>query len=231
MAEPTERRPAVNWPRRYHLLKSRSLDADEEQDLAAAFRWKQFQACGDILPDNFPELTKLTAARYVTVEDLDGATAEEIANATGLNLKTCERILTALDLLLTERETMGYTRSTGPYAQQYANTLVVNLMDQAATADASVNSDGFELGDRGVACLDLVVTSAVGGTLDVAIKTSKDNGVADAWRAVTGSPFTQVAAATGTERKSFSGLDRFVRAEATIGGGGTYAFHISGEAK
>lgn len=230
MTEPIERRPAINWPRRYHLLKSRSLDADEEQGLAATFRWKQFQACGDILPDNFPELSKLTAARYVTIEDLDGADDREIGEATGLNFKTSERITAALDILLTERETMGYNRSTGPYAQMYANTLHVDLMDQASTT-TSANSAAFELGDRGVACLDLVVTEALVGTLDVAVKTSKDGGVADAWRAVTGSPFTQVTTSTGSQRLSFAGCDRFIRAEATIAAGGTYTFTISGEAK
>jgi len=227
VTDPTERRPAINSPRRYHLLKSRDLDAQEEQGLAAAFRSRQYRGCGVRLPDNFPELERLAAARYVTVEDLDGATAAEIAEATGLNLKTCERILTALDQLLTERETMGYTRSTGPYAQRYADTLDVDLMSQASTS-TSVNSAAFELGDRGVACLELNVTTATAGTLDVAIKTSKDGGVNDAWRSV--ASFTQVTTTPGVERKSFSGLDRFIRAEATIVTG-PFAFSISGEAK
>ena len=226
MADPIPTRPAVNTPRRYHLLKGRDLEAFEEQGLAAAFRSRQYRGCGVRLPDNFPELDRLAAARYVTVEDLNGATAAEIAEATGLNLKTCERILTALDQLLTERETMGYTRSTGPYAQRYADTLDVDLMSQASTS-TSVNSAAFELGDRGVACLELNVTTATAGTLDVAIKTSKDGGVNDAWRSV--ASFTQVTT-TGVERKSFSGLDRFIRAEATIVTG-PFAFSISGEAK
>lgn len=228
MADPTQTRPAVTTPRRYHLLKSRTLDEQEEQGLAAAFRSRQYRGCGVRLPDNFPELSKLASARYVTVEDLDGATAEEIAAATGLNLKTAERVLHALDQLLTDRETMGYTRSTGTYAGRYADTLEVNLMDQSSTG-TSGNSDGFELGDRGVACLTLDVTTATAGTLDVAIKTSKDNGVSDPWRAVNGSPFTQVTT-PGSERKSFSGCDRFIRAEATIVTG-PFAFTISGEAK
>jgi len=226
VADPIPTRPAVNTPRRYHLLKGRDLEAFEEQGLAAAFRSRQYRGCGVRLPDNFPELDRLAAARYVTVEDLNGATAAEIAEATGLNLKTCERILTALDQLLTERETMGYTRSTGPYAQRYADTLDVDLMSQASTS-TSVNSAAFELGDRGVACLELNVTTATAGTLDVAIKTSKDGGVNDAWRSV--ASFTQVTT-TGVERKSFSGLDRFIRAEATIVTG-PFAFSISGEAK
>ncbi len=226
MSDPTETRPAVTTPRRYHLLKSRALDAFEEQGLAAAFRNRQYRGCGVRLPDNFPELAKLALARYVTVEDLDGANADEIAAATGLNLKTAERVVHALDHLLTDRETMGYTRSTGTYAGRYADTLDVDLMDQSSTS-TSANSDGFELGDRGVACLELDVTTATAGTLDVAIKTSKDNGVNDAWRSV--ASFTQVTG-TGTERKSFSGLDRFIRAEATIVTG-PFAFTISGEAK
>lgn len=64
--------------------------------------------------------------------------------------------------------------------------------------------------------LDILAISGAGATITVSIDTSYDNGVTDAWRSVGTYP---AATAIGTlARKSFPGLDRWVRASWTIAG-------------
>ena len=91
-----------------------------------------------------------------------------------------------------------------------------------ATAGAK-NGDAMDIGDRTTLNAEFVVTALTGSdTLDCKIQTSKDGtgtGLG-AWRDV--ASFTQATAA-GSERKSFGGLDRFIRAVLTptdAGGGG-----------
>lgn len=102
----------------------------------------------------------------------------------------------------------------------------------STTATATGTSAGVELDDKGVVRLALVI-SAVSGTtpsLTVAIQTSYDNGVTDAWRQVSSSTFP-AQTATGTVRQSFGGCDRFVRASYTISGTTpSFTFSIAGEA-
>jgi hypothetical protein len=117
---------------------------------------------------------------------------------------------------------MGYWMANG----RYANTEDVTLAASAART-ATVSLTGVELGDKGTARLLLDVTAASGTTptLDVAIQTSKDNST---WRAV--AAFAQKTT-TGTELKSFTGLDRFVRAVFTIGGTTpSFTASVTGEA-
>ena len=67
-----------------------------------------------------------------------------------------------------------------------------------------------------------------GTTLDVAVETSADNGATDTWRSI--GSFTQ-ATSTTTQRKSFAGCDRFIRASPTIGGTTpSFTFSVTGEA-
>lgn len=110
---------------------------------------------------------------------------------------------------------MGYNRTDG----SWADTDAVTFFDLASVAGTTV-ADVVET-DRGVACLDLVVTSGT-GTLDVTIDTSADNST---WRTA-GTAFTQATGAT-TQRLTFL-CDRYVRCTATIGTG-PFTFSVSGE--
>jgi hypothetical protein len=86
---------------------------------------------------------------------------------------------------------------------------------RAVALTADVNSEGADIGDRGTLRLDLTIPAGVTGTsptLDVTLQTSADNAT---WRIL--GTFAQKTAA-GTERKSFGGCDKFVRAVFDVGG-------------
>jgi hypothetical protein len=116
---------------------------------------------------------------------------------------------------------MGYSTGSGRWADTqelvFANALAV-----------SGNTDGTaqELGDKGVARLTLTASAVgAGTTVTVYVETSKDN---SSFRNV--GNFTGLAA-PGTEIKSFSGLDRWVRIRyAFVGGTTTATLTVSGEA-
>jgi hypothetical protein len=117
---------------------------------------------------------------------------------------------------------MGYNKADG----QYADTKDVTLQ-ASVTKTATYTGSAVEVGDRGVGRFLLTVSAASGTTptLDVLIQTSYDNST---WRSV--ASFTQ-ATSTTTERLSFSGLDRYVRAKATIGGTTpSFTYSVAGEA-
>jgi len=90
-------------------------------------------------------------------------------------------------------------------------------LSPAAALTASVAGTGAEIADAGVLRLTQTVTAATGTTptLTTDVQTSRDNGVADAWRTV--ASFTQKTAAS-TERKCFAGCDHYVRLNHTVGG-------------
>lgn len=98
------------------------------------------------------------------------------------------------------------------------------------TETESTNGPWIDVGDKGVLRLRLNVTAhtAGGDTLDVAIQTSKDKGVSDAARSL--GSFTQ-SADVGSERKSFSGADRYVRYASILAGASvSVTYTIDGEA-
>lgn len=99
--------------------------------------------------------------------------------------------------------------------------LDATLADLTTMGAGNVPQAGIDLGHPGTLCASLVVGAKTGTlTLDVVIETSSDNGVADAWRPASPSgAFTQATVA-GTERKTFT-VDRWVRANPTVGGSGT----------
>jgi hypothetical protein len=123
---------------------------------------------------------------------------------------------------------MGFHKSNGEFAD------VDNLSVEAGvTRTATGSSNAIDVGERSSACLELNVTAASGTspTMTVAIETSKDGSGTGlgAWRSV-----ASFAAATGvtSERKSFAGLDRYVRATATIGGTTpSFTYSVSGDLK
>lgn len=118
----------------------------------------------------------------------------------------------------------GYHMADGRFARLFDASF--NLAGTPRTA--TFNSASIELGDLPTMCIDLTVSAASGTTptLDVTIQTSKDNAT---WRTV--ASFAQKTGVS-TERKSFTGCDRFVRANCVIGGTTpSFTFDITGEAK
>jgi len=99
----------------------------------------------------------------------------------------------------------------------------------AASAERSANGQGsaIDLGDRGTPRLTLDVTAA-GGTapsLAVAIETSADGST---WREI--GAFTALSA-VGSQRASFPGADRYVRAAWYLAGTTpAFTFSVSGNA-
>lgn len=107
----------------------------------------------------------------------------------------------------------------------------VNLDDvtlsPAGAVTTTANGSSVALGDRGTVRLLLNVTAASGTTptLDVSIQTSYDG---TTWRAV--AAFAQKTTVSN-ERKSFTGIDRYIRAVYTVGGTTpSFTFTVTGEA-
>jgi hypothetical protein len=101
------------------------------------------------------------------------------------------------------------------------------VLDSGKEVDgASGDGTTVEVGTKGTLLLDLTVSAlGAGTTLTVTVYTSKD---ATTWRSL--GAFT-AANATGAERKSFPGCDRYARANWALAGGTTTAtYSVSGEA-
>jgi hypothetical protein len=118
-----------------------------------------------------------------------------------------------------------------PTSGEISNITDVTLFASAART-ATANGTAVALGDLGTLRLFLDVTAASGTTptLDVTVETSYDGSTG--WRAISasGSAFTQATGVT-SQRRSFVGCDRYVRAVATIGGTSpSFTFSLSGEA-
>lgn len=121
---------------------------------------------------------------------------------------------------------MGYHKQDGVFADvKIASFFPQTMISSAATVTGPV----VEVGDATMACLDLVCSSLTASdTVDAKIQTSKDG---TTWRDV--GAFAQLTA-SGSERKSFTGLDRFARASVTTadaGGGITAIVSIAGDLK
>lgn len=65
-------------PRRLYLLKAREARRRGDSGLASAWFAKQLEQPGTALGANFPHKAALAAQGYVAVEDLAGATIEEL---------------------------------------------------------------------------------------------------------------------------------------------------------
>lgn len=108
------RQEGVGSPRRYYLLKAQVAEARDDVGLAAAWRAKHDAAPGRALDASFPSFAELTAsmndggdpnglrgnARYSTVEDLTGATPDELVQFTGINFSAAREVFKALAVLL-----------------------------------------------------------------------------------------------------------------------------------
>jgi hypothetical protein len=81
--------------RRYYLLKSRFAASVGSEAVALAFRGKQRAESGTDLPDGFPVREALLAAGYEAIEDVTGASVEELIDA-GLTTREANAVLAAL---------------------------------------------------------------------------------------------------------------------------------------
>lgn len=118
---------------------------------------------------------------------------------------------------------MAYKMST---KNRWAKTRSVTLQS-SVTKTATFNSASVEIGDQSTARLDLVVSAASGTTptLDVKLQTSVDGST---WVDV--ASFAQQTTTTAGVHKVFTGLDRFVRIVATIGGTTpSFTYAVTGE--
>lgn len=117
----------------------------------------------------------------------------------------------------------GYFANTGRWVNHDDIAVQPPVTRTATLVGSAVDTQG-----NGDISLDLAVTAAsgTGPTLDVVIETSKD-GVT--WRSL--GAFAQKTAVSA-ERKSFSGCDRLVRANAVIAGTTpSFTYSVVGEAK
>lgn len=218
MALPEACTPYVTSARRCLFLAEKERRRTSDTGPADAFRQRRLAQAGTTLPATFPSRTLLLAAGVLAVEEVLGAGVDELRSY-GLSLRQAESLV-----LFTE----GYTMTTfgyGPRAGQFYEEDEVSILASAART-TSGNSDVYEVGDKGTLRLDLDVTAVSGsGTVHVQIETRKAYGSGD-WRVVDAFP---VASAVGSQRRSMSGCDRFVRAVYTISGT-SVTFSLTGEA-
>lgn len=117
---------------------------------------------------------------------------------------------------------MGYFKQDGGWADVDEVTLAAS-----AARTESASGSALELGHRGLLRLLLDCTASDGTepSLLVIVETSKDG---TTWREL--GAFTALLAA-GSQRASFGGADRFVRARWALGGTSpSFTFSVSGEA-
>lgn len=81
--------------RRFYLSRRRRA-LEEDDPNAAVWQAKQEAEPGTALAPTFPALDELEAAGYTTVEDLTGATEDELLRA-GLSLTNARAALAALE--------------------------------------------------------------------------------------------------------------------------------------
>lgn len=205
--------------RRMLFRKERALAARREPD-AVVWRALRLATSGTSLPTGFPSRTLLLAGGVLAVEEVVGASVPELTSL-GLASTQAERLI-----LWIERLTMTVFQS-GPRQGQHYDADEVTLRESAAMT-SSTTGEWLELGDRGTLRLDLEIT-AVSGTapsLHVQIETAKTTSgtarVVDAF-----GPERAVA----SRRRAMSGLDRYVRYVATLGGTTpSFTFSLTGEA-
>jgi hypothetical protein len=90
----------ITSARRYYLLSRQQMSLEGEPAMAGVWRAKQEAQPGAPLPAGFPEAESLARAGYTTVEDLDGACADELEDQACLSPPAAAAVLTALAALL-----------------------------------------------------------------------------------------------------------------------------------
>jgi len=91
----------IKRPRRYYLAK-RLHNERLVDGLQAYWRAAQEACAGDDLPTTFPSRSKLVAAGYSTIEDIDGATADELRDTVGLSRPEADQVIAGIAALLVD---------------------------------------------------------------------------------------------------------------------------------
>jgi hypothetical protein len=86
---------SVESVRRYYLLKRLAAAVSNDTALESLWAGKQAAESGTELDATFPYVTRLATAGYVAVEDLDGATVEELQQS-GFTSREAAAVLAAL---------------------------------------------------------------------------------------------------------------------------------------
>jgi hypothetical protein len=88
----------INTVRRYYLAKR--FAAVERDDLAIASVWRAKQEAepGTALASDFPARTKLIAAGYSAVEDLQGSDTNELRRRASLSRREADAVIAALEI-------------------------------------------------------------------------------------------------------------------------------------
>lgn len=86
---------AVNNLRRYALGMRRVAELDGDLAIAQMWMATQAQTAGTPLPSTVPHQALLATAGYTTVEDLDGADADELV-AAGLSYRQANAVIASL---------------------------------------------------------------------------------------------------------------------------------------
>ena len=221
MSLPAGYAPYVTSPRRWYWLTQQRRTREGADGLSSVAYALRLAQTGTTLPSTFPSRTVLLAAGVLAVEELVGASEDELREY-GLTLSAAHHLIRFLE---------GFTMTVfayGPRVGQHYEEDEVELL-ASASRTSSATSDVYEVGDKGTLRLSLAITAASGTapTLHVQIETREAYG-SGTWRVVDAFP---VQSSTGTVRRSMSGLDRFVRAVCTIGGSSpSFTFSLSGEA-
>lgn len=85
----------VGTLRRYYRLKAQAAEQRAEEAVASAFEAKRQETAGTPLPADFPHRERLLEAGYETLEDLRGATEDELVER-GLTRRQAAKVLAAL---------------------------------------------------------------------------------------------------------------------------------------
>lgn len=89
----------IKTARRFYLLMSRAAAALSVPATGPVWRANQIAQPGVALPSDFPSLEKLNDRGYFAVEDLDGASVDELTNV-GLSRDQANQIFAALAPLI-----------------------------------------------------------------------------------------------------------------------------------
>lgn len=214
------RRPA----RRVYFFKQQAATARGDDGLSYAWHDKRLAQPGTALPAAFPWRAAAVAAGVLAVEDLDGA-GERSLESIGLTARQATDIFNRIERTNAVSTTIYF--QLGPNAGAPYDQDEVTLFESDART-AGFNGAVYEVGDRGTLRLTQSVTaiSGSGASQQVQVETRRDS--TDTWRVVDAFP---AVTATGTYRKTFTGLDRQVRAVVSIGGSSpSVTSSLSGEA-
>jgi hypothetical protein len=218
---PTGYEPYVTSARRWYWLTQQRRTTERDEGRSSVAQALRLAQSGTTLPSTFPSRAVLLAAGVLAVEEVVGASVEELRSY-GLGLTAAHHLIRFLEGFTV------YTFAYGPRVGQLYEEDEVELLAPASRT-SSATSDVYEVGDKGTLRLSLAITAASGTapTLHVQIET-RESYASGTWRVVDAFP---VQSSTGTARRSMSGLDRFVRAVCTIGGSSpSFTFSLSGEA-